>query len=149
MGVFAALLPKPCPADSAERIRTLAKFVEKSYEKVSKLVALRRAFAPRVAAVSKEIDAERKKSTEPEREEREFEWLTRRLDAGLYTLQTVDIILAWLSAEDSGAKKEVKRLLAERDERLADIKATLRDQYEGVVDTDEEAQSFKGKCWRL
>jgi beta-catenin-like protein 1 len=142
LGVFASLL-RNLPADSAERIRTLAKFVEKSYEKVAKLVALRRTFAPRVATVSKEIEGERKKLPEAEREEREVEWLTRRLDAGLYSLQTVDIILAWLSAEDSGAKKEIKRLLAERDERLADVKATLQDQYEGVVDTDEEAQSFK------
>jgi len=89
------------------------------------------------------LTRKKRKLTAAEREEREVDWLTRRLEAGLYTLQTIDIILAWLSAEDGGAKKEIKRLLAERDERLDDIKATLRDQYEGVVDTDEEAQGFK------
>lgn len=32
----------------------------------------------------------------------EAEWLLRRLDAGLYSLQTIDLILAWLCAEDTG-----------------------------------------------
>ena len=29
-------------------------------------------------------------------------WYLRRLDGGLFTLQTVDYILAWLSMEDDG-----------------------------------------------
>lgn len=29
-------------------------------------------------------------------------WYLRRLDGGLFTLQTVDYILAWLTMEDDG-----------------------------------------------
>lgn len=40
--------------------------------------------------------------------------------------QTVDVILAWLVAEDDGAKTKVQKLLAERDESLSDLKATIQ-----------------------
>lgn len=40
-------------------------------------------------------------------------------------VQTVDVILAWLVAEDDGAKGRINSLLAERDEGLEIIKATL------------------------
>jgi hypothetical protein len=33
--------------------------------------------------------------------------------------------------------------LGERDEGLADIKATLQEQVDGIVDTDDEAQFSK------
>ena len=31
-------------------------------------------------------------------------WYLRRLDGGLFTLQTVDYILAWISMEDDGVR---------------------------------------------
>lgn len=42
--------------------------------------------------------------TEGERpgEDEEALWYLRRLDGGLFTLQTVDYILAWLTMEDDG-----------------------------------------------
>lgn len=35
-------------------------------------------------------------------DEQEVAWYLRRLDGGLFTLQTVDYILAWLAMEDDG-----------------------------------------------
>jgi len=35
-------------------------------------------------------------------EDEEALWYLRRLDGGLFTLQTVDYILAWLTMEDDG-----------------------------------------------
>jgi beta-catenin-like protein 1 len=142
LGIFAALL-RTLPGDSAPRIRTLAKFVERDYEKITKLVSLRRDFAPRLAAVGKQIQIEKKGLNLEAQEAMDVEWFSRRMDAGLYTLQTLDLILAWLVAEDDGARKKVGQLLSERDEDLADIRSTLQDQLAGVVDTDEEAQGFK------
>jgi beta-catenin-like protein 1 len=81
LGIFSSLL-RLLPANSAGRIRTLAKFVEKDYEKLGKLVKLRR-----------------------------------------------DIILAWLVAEDDGASKKIQSLLADRDESLAVVKATLQGSF--------------------
>lgn len=125
LGTFASLLMW-LPANEAPRIRTLAKFVEKEYEKITKLVQLRRDYAARVEFVDAQIREEQKASSPEEREERADEWLSRRLDAGLFCLQTIDVILAWLVAEDAGAEKKVKESLAERDESLALLKGTIQ-----------------------
>lgn len=113
------------PANSAERIRLLAKFVEKDYKKIGRAVKIRRDYAFKVAAVDQEMSTERSALSAEEREEKADEWLSRRLDAGLYTLQTVDVVLAWLVAEDEGAKERVKALLGERDEGLEVVRGTL------------------------
>ena len=129
LGILAALL-RSLPAASAPRIRTLAKFVEKDYEKIEKLVALRRDYAGRVAAVDAQIKDERRGRSREEVEEMADEWFSRRLDAGLFCLQMVDVILAWLVAEDDGARKKIVKLLAERDEGLADLRRTLKEQLD-------------------
>ena len=131
LGILAALL-RSLPAASAPRIRTLAKFVEKDYEKIGKLVALRRDYAGRVAVVNAQIKDERRGRSREEVEEMADEWFSRRLDAGLFCLQMVDVILAWLVAEDDGARKKIVKLLVERDEGLADLRRTLREQLDGM-----------------
>lgn len=125
LGIFSSLL-RLLPANSAERIRTLAKFVEKDYEKLGKLVKLRRDYAARVTVVDQQIRLEQSKLSVDEREEMADEWDSRRLDAGLFCLQTIDVVLAWLVAEDDGASKRIQTLLADRDESLAVLKATLQ-----------------------
>ena len=75
------------PGDSASRIRLLGKFVEKDYEKIQKLVTLRRAHASRVAAIDNEIKSEQNELSPAEREDHMGGWLSRRLDAGLFSLQ--------------------------------------------------------------
>ena len=47
-------------------------------------------------------------------------------------VQTVDVILAWLVAEDDGAKTKIQKLLADREESLSDVKATIQGQPFGV-----------------
>ncbi|KAL9006862.1 MAG: hypothetical protein Q9188_000393 [Gyalolechia gomerana] len=125
LGILASML-RSLPANSAERIRLLAKFVEKDYDKIDRAMKIRREYASKVVAVDKEIQIERAKLSVEEQENRADEWLSRRLDAGLYSLQTVDVILAWLVAEDSGAKKRILGLFGERDESLDVIRATLQ-----------------------
>src|SRR5438045_6699659 len=60
LGMFSSLL-RQLPANSASRIRTLAKFVENDYEKIIKLAKLRRDFAHKVAVVDDEIRKEKAK----------------------------------------------------------------------------------------
>ena len=74
-------------ADSAPRIRLLAKFVEKDYEKIERLIKIRREYAQRVSTADQTIRDDRAKYPKTEQEEHENEWLSRRLDAGLFTLQ--------------------------------------------------------------
>ncbi|PKX90331.1 beta-catenin-like protein 1 [Aspergillus novofumigatus IBT 16806] len=138
LGIFASLL-RLLPGGSAPRIRTLAKFMEKDYEKIVKLVKLRRDYASRVSPVEQAIEEERKNYTDEEQEAMAAEWLSRRFDAGLFSLQLIDVILAWLVAEDDGAKQKIISLLADRDEDLSIIKATLKEQMEGLAD-DEPGQ---------
>lgn len=75
------------PADSAPRIRLLAKFVEKDYEKIERLIKIRRDYTSKVSLADQSIKGERAKLSATEQEEQEDEWLSRRLDAGLFTLQ--------------------------------------------------------------
>ena len=128
LGIFASLL-RLLPANSEGRIRTLVKFVEKEYEKTGRLIELRRVYASRVSAVDETIKQEQGDLGAEGRAAMADEWLSRRLDAGLYCLQTIDVILAWLVAEDDGASKRIQSLLAERDESLAVVRATIQGMY--------------------
>lgn len=61
--------------------------MEKDYEKIDKLVKLRRDYASRVSPVEDAIGAERKRFSKEDQEIMEPEWLSRRFDAGLFSLQ--------------------------------------------------------------
>lgn len=123
----------------------LAKFVEKDYEKIERLVQIRREYMSRVSFVEQGITQEKDELSSNEQADKEDIWLSRRLNAGLFSLQVsrcsnasmyegksklnpvqaVDVILAWLVAEDEGAKIKVQNALADRDETLLDIRVTL------------------------
>jgi len=131
LGIFSALL-RLLPGESASRIRVLGKFVEKEYEKVERLIKLRRDYADKVASADAEIVAEQRGLSVEERTDRADEWFSRRLDAGLYRLRTVDVILSWLVAEDDGARQKTKQLLSERDESLATLRTSLESQMADI-----------------
>ena len=104
LGILSSLFTN-LPSDSPARIRLLAKFVESNYEKTDKLLDIRTSAQARLAVVDRDIDAEKKALLEASEEvgnEEEEAWYLRRLDGGLYTLQTVDYILAWIVMEDDG-----------------------------------------------
>ncbi|KAL1855073.1 DNA-dependent RNA polymerase II [Paecilomyces lecythidis] len=142
LGIFNSML-RLLPGGSAARIRTLAKFMEKDYEKIDKLVKLRRDYASRIRPVEEIIEKERKSLSKDDQEVMGAEWLSRRLDAGLFSLQMIDVILAWLVAEDDGAKKKIEALLADRDEDLSLIRGTLEEQIEGLGDEDAGERDLK------
>jgi beta-catenin-like protein 1 len=104
LGILSSLFTN-LPSDSPARIRLLAKFVENNYEKTDKLLDIRTSAQTRLTVVDREIDAEKeallRAADEIESEEKDA-WYLRRLDGGLYTLQTVDYILAWIIMEDDG-----------------------------------------------
>jgi beta-catenin-like protein 1 len=130
VGILSALL-RLLPGESSARIRLLAKFQEKGYEKVHRLVQLRKDYDRKVAAIDEEMKLEQRMLDDEEREERSDEFFSRRLDGGLFSLQTIDAILAWLVAEDINLKVEVDNQLgglqAIRDglqEQLASLEST-------------------------
>ncbi|KAK4459742.1 Catenin-beta-like protein [Cladorrhinum samala] len=144
VNLFASLL-RSLPADSPERIRALAKFVEKEYEKTEKMVKLRRDYAAMLAAVDARIEREKQgMDSEEDIADMEVTWLAQRLDeGGLFTLQTIDVVLAWLIAEDDGARKKIGELLADRDEDFGVIKATIEEQIEALDTETEQGRETK------
>lgn len=153
LGIFASLL-RLLPGGSAARIRTLAKFMEKEYEKIDKLVKLRRDYASRVTPVEQAIEKERKNFDKEEQEIMAPEWLSRRFDAGLFSIQLIDVILAWLVAEDDGAKQKVVTLLKDRDEDLSLIRGTLQGELRFVhliptIPNANCSQSKSRDCQRM
>lgn len=144
VGIFSSML-RLLPASSAERIRLLAKFVEKDYEKADKLLKLRRDFAARLRLVDEQMDKEnRRYADDAEMQEERF---LRRLDAGLFTLQTIDVVLAWLIAEDGGASRKIRALLADRDETFEVIKTSLQERLDAI--DDKESQEGKDSAEML
>ena len=140
LGIFSSML-RHLPGQSASRIRTLAKFVEKDYEKIGRLVQLRREHANRVSRVEREIEAEEKEMSGEEKEDRAAESLSRRFDAGLFSLQTLDVILAWLVAEDDGARSRIKELMGKDGKSLEDLKEILQEHLGGMEADEANSES--------
>ncbi|KAG4305157.1 hypothetical protein PORY_001327 [Pneumocystis oryctolagi] len=142
LGIFSSLL-RLLPIDSAPRIRTLAKFVEKDYEKIFRLMELRNFYKSRVDSAREKIAKELKELNDDEKLERESEMYINLLDSGLYCLQVIDLILAWLCVEDLGAKKKVQELLEKEGKDISSIKAVLQ-EYIDNMDSDD-VQSDKSQ----
>ncbi len=106
------------PSDSTERMRLLTKFVENNYEKVDKLLEIRDSAKVRLQSTDTEIAADKVRSfrslslvsnfrgwqaSPDDNDDMDEDSLyLRRLSGGLYTLQIVDYILAWIVMEDDG-----------------------------------------------
>ncbi|RDX55607.1 DUF1716-domain-containing protein [Lentinus brumalis] len=140
LGIVSSLLSN-LASDSPARIRLLAKFVENSYEKPEKLLEIRDAAHARLKATDREL-AEEKQRLEADGEdvgEMQDLWYLRRLDGGLFTLQTVDYILAWIVMEDDGIREHVKKLLDRKNQSFKDIVKTLQIMLDNVDNDDADA----------
>ncbi|KAJ7591031.1 Catenin-beta-like protein [Mycena floridula] len=136
-------------SDSPERIRLLAKFVENSYEKVDKLLDIRETARSRLALADAEIAEERKAMAADGEEvtsDEEDLWYLRRLDNGLFLLQTVDYILAWIAMDDDGIRGHLLQMLDRKNQSLQDIVKTLHLYHDSVdEETSPEAEDGPGK----
>ncbi|KAF4928930.1 Beta-catenin-like protein 1-like protein [Colletotrichum viniferum] len=129
--IFRSLL-RFLPANSAERIRTLAKFVERDYEKLDRLYDCRRTYKSTLDVADQEIQKERSRMSADDAELSEGEWFLKRIDEGLYSVWAIDVILAWLAAEDAGAKRRIQKLLGKDGQDLAAVRATLQEYREDL-----------------
>ncbi|KAI0771620.1 Catenin-beta-like protein [Trametes elegans] len=143
LGIVSSLLSN-LASDSPARIRLLAKFVENSYEKPEKLLEIRDAAQGRLKVTDKEIEDEKKnmaaegEEIEPDMED---EWYLRRLEGGLFTLQTVDYILAWIAMEDDGVRAHIQKLLDRKNQSFKDIVKVLQIYHDNVDEDPAEANS--------
>jgi beta-catenin-like protein 1 len=76
--------------------------MEKDYARIEKLITLRREYSARVSSVEQAIEKERRTFDKEEQELMAGEWLSRRFDAGLFSLQVSLLIqLVHITANDS------------------------------------------------
>ncbi|KAF8640111.1 hypothetical protein AX17_001347 [Amanita inopinata Kibby_2008] len=136
LGIISSLLSNTA-SDSPARIRLLAKFVEGNYEKVDKLLEIRDTARVRLTAIDATVELEREELKGDITSEEEDAWYLRRLDGGLFTLQTVDYILAWILMEDDGIRDHALKMLGRKNQNLGDIVQTLRIYHDNVDDTSE------------
>ncbi|KAG1755643.1 Catenin-beta-like protein [Suillus lakei] len=116
-------------------------FVENNYEKADKLLEVRENAHNRLKVVDAEIEMEKKETLadggEIESEDEDLFYL-RRLEGGLFTLQTVDYILAWVVMEDDGIRGHVTQMLERKNQSLKDIISTLQ-IYRDNLDADTQS----------
>ncbi|WFD26261.1 hypothetical protein MNAN1_001238 [Malassezia nana] len=105
LGVLAALLHN-LDSDSVLRLRVLSKFSEQAHAKTDRLLALRAAAVERVQAAEPRVAEERSVLADEGVDAADLEALVyaRRLESGLYTLQLLDYVLAWLAMEDDDVR---------------------------------------------
>ena len=126
LGIFYSMF-RTLPLDEAPRIRFLAKFMEKNYRAIERLMSIRKEYASKLADVDAEIKHQREDVVPVEDQaEMEDQWLSARLDGGLHVIQTIAGILLWLMIEDDGAKREIKSLLERTGEDLGTVTGILQ-----------------------
>ncbi|KAL4241967.1 Armadillo-like helical [Abortiporus biennis] len=143
LGIISSLFSN-LASDSPARIRLLAKFVESNYEKPDKLLEIRDAAQTRLKTVEKEIEDEKKELIDAGEEvgpEEEDMWYLRKLDGGLFTLQTVDYILAWIAMEDDGIRTHLQKILDRRNHSLKDIVKSLHTHLDSIDEDDTGSNS--------
>ncbi|KAI9574458.1 Catenin-beta-like protein [Boletus coccyginus] len=147
LGIISSLLSN-LPSDSTDRMCLLAKFVESDYAKVDKLLETREGTLSRLKSIDAEIEAEKKELLAEDGmigPENEDLFYLRRLDGGLFTLQTLDYILAWVAMEDDGIRAHITQMLERKNLSLQNVVETLKTYYDNidVDDADESKGSDK------
>lgn len=111
--------------DDIQRLRLIQKFTQDDYEKVDRLVEMKQQYEERDQHVRTAIENEITNNEELDDLQSE-EYYLRRLDAGLFVLQRVCLVLGALCAEDQGVAAKVDLLLG----RLGQDRTGLMDIIE-------------------
>lgn len=132
----------------SRRERLLSKFIENEFEKIDRLMELYLRYADRVKAESKRLD----EMDDGEDELDEDEKYLAKLEAGLYTLQLLALIMGHLwASENAGMRERLGLLLKQRRLSRDDIKAVLQEYHDNIGDMEgsEERDKRRGKIQRL
>jgi len=118
------------PGESSERIRTMAKFAEKDYEKLNKLLDLRNLYAQRFAKTEEHMVSQGRSLMIEEDDE---EWVMTRDGSGIIQLELLNIILAWIVAEDNGSKTIIETRLKDQGTSIIGIKNYLQELLKNAI----------------
>ncbi|KAG0167587.1 hypothetical protein DFQ28_000837 [Apophysomyces sp. BC1034] len=120
--------------DDVQRLRLVRKFTEDECEKVDRLLEMKEFYEARNQRVLAEIEQEKKELDEDEIEELRDDFYLRRLDAGLFTLQRVCLVIAALSEEDKDIRERTLMLLKRKDTDMSSIFRILEEETALMAD---------------
>jgi len=121
----------------SRRDRLGAKFVENEFEKIDRLLELFVKYDEEVAEAEKKFKADLGEGDEELDEEEEEELQAARMDAGLYTLQMVALILSHVwSFHHSGMRQRILQLLKQCNLPLAKVRWILQEHCDTIGDND-------------
>ncbi|SNX82651.1 related to nuclear associated protein [Melanopsichium pennsylvanicum] len=146
LGILSSLLTH-LESDSMERIRVLSKFVIDNYQRLDHLLDLRDTLISRLDSV---FVSPRQKHDERDQEQEEEVYLTK-LEMGLFSLQLLDTVIAWIVMEDDAAKDHIRVLLKRKGFNFKDVTNTLKEYRDNIADQvsvqrlDEQDEGLKTK----
>ncbi|XP_034704466.1 beta-catenin-like protein 1 [Vitis riparia] len=132
----------------SRRDRLLSKFVENECEKIDRLMELYIRYSDRVKAETKRMNQLKLDDLEMDEDER----YNRRLEAGLYTLQLISIILSHLwSSENPRMRARIELLLKQQRITKEDIIDILQEYHDNIGDVDgpEEKERAQAKIQKF
>jgi len=117
----------------SRRMRLLGKFVENECEKIDRLMEFYTRYSDRVKEETERLDSLDLEDLEMDDDER----YNRKLEAGLYTLQLIALILGhiWHSG-DSQMRARVELLLRQNKLTKQDVKDILEEYHDNIGDLD-------------
>jgi beta-catenin-like protein 1 len=140
--------------DSKLWSRVLEKFREENMEKVERLLELHEKYLAKVKVADKQIKQQKieyQKQGHKIDEDDEEEFYLQRLDAGLFTLQLVDFVIAIICNADPKIKENVQRLLKLQNSSFNDVKEILHEYANnlGSAVTEEQTRQEKERIIKL
>eukprot|EP00026_Physarum_polycephalum_P001295 Phypoly_transcript_01296.p2 GENE.Phypoly_transcript_01296~~Phypoly_transcript_01296.p2 ORF type:complete len:521 (-),score=104.86 Phypoly_transcript_01296:150-1712(-) len=130
---------------SSHHDRVLGKFKENEFEKVERMLELHEKYFKKVLIADKKIAADREALGEVTDEDEDSFYL-ERLDAGLYVLQLVDVVIAAVSTADAEVKNKVMRLFDLKNINVEELKNQVNEYINSVGDAmneDDKASEHK------
>lgn len=147
VSIIASLL-KNCSGNSKQRV--ILKFTEADYEKIDRLMELYYKYTEEVKAEDKKIAKEKAEAvsdSDDDEDEEQVEYYMRRLESGLFALQSICYIIMDISVNGpSGIATRVTKLLNLRNEPKSKLIQILKEYKEnlGEADIKEKNQKEEG-----
>lgn len=132
----------------SRRERLLSKFVENECEKIDRLMELYIRYSDRVKEETKRMDELELDDLEMDGDER----YNRKLESGLYTLQSIAIILGHLwCSEHPRMRARIELLLKQQKLTKSDVKDILLEYHDNIGDLDgpEEKERVQARVLKF
>jgi len=126
--------------------------MENDYEKTDRLFELHLKYLQKVQKIEKQIELE-KQSLEETDETDEQQFYLDRLEAGLFTLQLVDLVIAFVCNLSKGEiKSRLELLLSQQSLTFHNVSAIVKEYAKNIGDSEEtkmEAKQIEDLASRL